>query len=38
MLKAEGWRILVVWDSDIIRKKTREDTLRSIADFLAERS
>jgi DNA mismatch endonuclease (patch repair protein) len=33
-LKAEGWRILRVWESDINRKRTRENMLEKIKVFL----
>lgn len=29
-----GWKILRVWESDILRQKTREKTLGSIQNFL----
>jgi len=29
-----GWTILSVWESDINRKRTQEDTLKQIRDFL----
>lgn len=31
-----GWKILVVWESDIKRKRTRDATLNEIAGFLKE--
>jgi DNA mismatch endonuclease (patch repair protein) len=34
-LKNGGWSLLVLWESDIIRKKTREHTLQLLKDFLA---
>lgn len=32
-----GWTILRVWESDINRKRTREETLSNIKKFLSER-
>lgn len=32
----KGWKLLVIWESDIKRKRTRTDTLEQIARFLAE--
>lgn len=33
-LQQEGWKVLSVWESDINRKKTQEDTLNTIQNFL----
>lgn len=33
-LLSEGWSLLVVWEDDIKRRRTREVTLSSIKDFL----
>jgi DNA mismatch endonuclease (patch repair protein) len=33
-LKDNGWQIFQVWDSDINRKRTREEALSSIQEFL----
>jgi DNA mismatch endonuclease (patch repair protein) len=33
-LAKKGWRVLVVWEADIKRKRTREDTLLTIKQFL----
>jgi DNA mismatch endonuclease (patch repair protein) len=33
-LAAQGWRILRVWESDISRKRTRQEALDKIKDFL----
>lgn len=35
-LEEKGWKLLVVWESDIKRKKTRDSALEQIARFLAE--
>ena len=35
-LQQAGWWLLVIWESDIKRKKTRDNTLKQIASFLAE--
>ncbi len=35
-LKKNGWKLLVIWESDIKRKKTRDSALEQIARFLAE--
>ncbi len=35
-LKEENWRLLVVWESDIKRKRTRVYELERIAHFLTE--
>lgn len=34
LLEANGWSILQVWESDLMKKKTQEQTLQRIADFL----
>jgi DNA mismatch endonuclease (patch repair protein) len=33
-LRDEGWELLVVWESDILRKSTRNEVLKNIIDFL----
>lgn len=33
-LKESGWEVLVIWESDINRKSTRELTFATIKDFL----
>lgn len=33
-LKASGWRVMTVWESDLKRKATREDCLAAIQKFL----
>lgn len=33
-LKEKGWELLQVWESDIIRKRTREETFEKIKNFL----
>jgi DNA mismatch endonuclease (patch repair protein) len=33
-LTAEGWMILRVWESDINRKRTRDDVLENVKNFL----
>lgn len=35
-LLAKGWTFMRVWDSDIVRKKTSEEALKSIETFLVE--
>ena len=30
-----GWKVLRVWESDLIRKRTRQEYLEQIAEFLA---
>jgi DNA mismatch endonuclease, patch repair protein len=35
-LKKNGWVLLVVWENDILRKATRDDTLTKVKDFLAK--
>jgi len=34
LLEANGWSILQVWESDLMKKKTQEQTLQRIVDFL----
>lgn len=34
-LKKDGWKILVIWESDLKRKKTQEAFLQKISDFLS---
>ena len=34
-LTEQGWSMLVVWEEDIKRKRTQEQTLKEIANFLA---
>lgn len=34
VLLANGWSILRVWESDLMRKRTREESLQRIVDFL----
>jgi DNA mismatch endonuclease (patch repair protein) len=34
-LKLNGWKVLSVWESDIMRKKTRDDILMKIKQFLS---
>ena len=29
-----GWKVLVVWESDVIRKRTQAEKLKQISDFL----
>lgn len=36
LLQHQGWRILQVWEADIKRLRTRQDTLQLIKDFLLE--
>lgn len=36
MLHDEGWVLLVVWESDIIRKSTQFQELQKIKDFLTD--
>jgi DNA mismatch endonuclease (patch repair protein) len=36
VLIEKGWKILVVWESDIRRKRTQEENLMKIADFLKD--
>lgn len=36
LLQESGWRILSVWESDIVRKRTQAVTLESIRCFLTE--
>lgn len=35
-LTEKGWKLLVIWESDIKRKRTRDSALEQIARFLAE--
>jgi DNA mismatch endonuclease (patch repair protein) len=35
-LIANGWQLLLVWESDIKRKKTQQETLEAIKQFLLE--
>lgn len=35
-LTAAGWEILVVWEVDIKRKRTRDASLKQISDFLTQ--
>lgn len=35
-LIAKGWKLLEVWETDIKRLKTREETLRRILEFLTD--
>lgn len=37
-LKKEGWRILIAWESDLKRKKTRQKQLERIEKFLKSKS
>jgi DNA mismatch endonuclease (patch repair protein) len=34
LLRSSGWELIRVWESDIMRKKTREETLQTIKNFL----
>lgn len=34
-LRDNGWQVLVIWEDDIKRKKTREVNLRAIKEFLS---
>lgn len=34
-LLQKGWTVLVVWESDINRKRTRDSTLKTIREFLS---
>lgn len=36
VLRVAGWKILRVWESELIRKKTRDNALRVIEKFLLE--
>ncbi|MDD5430688.1 MAG: very short patch repair endonuclease [Candidatus Pacebacteria bacterium] len=36
-LKINGWKLLMVWESDIKRKGTRNDLLQKIQSFLTEK-
>ena len=33
-LRENGWKILRVWESDILRKRTKWETLKKIKDFI----
>lgn len=33
-LTAQGWQLLIIWEADIKRKKTRDGALKEISDFL----
>lgn len=35
-LTEKGWKLLIVWESEIKRKRTRDSALEQIAGFLAE--
>ncbi len=35
-LTEKGWKLLVIWESDIKRKRTRDSALEQIARVLAE--
>jgi len=35
MLSDKGWKVLRIWERDIIRKQTREDILNQLLNFLA---
>jgi DNA mismatch endonuclease (patch repair protein) len=35
-LEKDGWTLLIIWEKDILRKTTRDDTLTKIKDFLAK--
>ena len=35
-LTEKGWKLLVIWESDIKRKRTRDSALEQIARFLAD--
>lgn len=34
LLEAQGWKVLIIWEADIKRKRTREETLTVIKKFL----
>lgn len=34
-LRANGWQLLVIWESDILRKRTQTEALQAIRNFLA---
>lgn len=34
LLRSKGWKILRVWESDLMRKSSRQDSLGSIESFL----
>jgi G:T-mismatch repair DNA endonuclease (very short patch repair protein) len=33
-LTKNGWMVISVWESDIMRKRTRDETLMKIKDFI----
>lgn len=35
-LVSDGWQLLVVWEVDIKRKRTRDSSLKQISDFLTQ--
>lgn len=35
-LRSQGWRVIVVWESDILRKRTRQSSLESIKRFIKQ--
>ena len=35
-LRDEGWQLLVVWESDVLRKSTRQQELEKIKAFLTD--
>ena len=35
-LREKGWKILRIWESDVNRKRTRDETLSKIKDFLIQ--
>lgn len=37
-LQESGWKILHVWEADILRKRTRDEALQKIAEFLSEKA
>lgn len=36
VLKERGWKILRVWEKEIVTKKTRNEVLAKVRDFLAD--
>ena len=38
LLKLAGWDVLVVWESDLLRKATRDKTLLAVASFVVGKS
>lgn len=34
LLLTSGWKLIRIWESDILRKRTQEKTLRQIKEFL----